>query len=114
MGIPGYAAGRRGGRPGRAGREGGGIRPPREDRRRCIAGHRGARGRVMTKAETEQLIERSPEDVWAYAADVVRHPEWMGVTDATLLDGNGSDVGSRGRERLVLGPFKWDAEFEVS
>jgi len=68
----------------------------------------------MTKSQTEQLIERSAEDVWAYAADVVRHPEWMGVTDATLLRGNGSDVGSRGRERVVLGPFKWDVEFEVS
>src|SRR5215216_5723757 len=103
MGIRGYAAGRCGGRPGRAGREGGGIRPPREDRRRRIAGHREEGGRVVIKSQVEQLIERSAGDVWAYAADVVRHPEWMGVTDATLLRGNGSDVGSRGRERVVLG-----------
>ena len=68
----------------------------------------------MIKSQVEQLIERSAEEVWAYAADIVRHPEWMGVTDATLLGGNGSDVGSRGRERVILGPFKWDVEFEVS
>ncbi len=68
----------------------------------------------MIISQTEQMIERSAEEVWTYAVDVLRHPEWMGVTDATLLRGNGSDVGSRGRERLVVGPFKWDVEFEVA
>ena len=68
----------------------------------------------MIRSQTEQMIERSAEEVWAYAADVVCHPEWMGVSDAALLRGNGSEVGSRGRERLVLGPFKWNVEFEVS
>jgi uncharacterized membrane protein len=68
----------------------------------------------MIKHQTEQTIERAAADVWAYAADIARHPEWMGVTDAALLRGVGSDVGSRGRERLVLGPFKWDVEFEVA
>jgi len=38
----------------------------------------------------------------------------MGVTDAALVVGVGSDVGARGRERLVLRPFKWDVEFEVA
>jgi uncharacterized membrane protein len=59
-------------------------------------------------------IERPATDVWAYAADIVRHPEWMSVSDASLVRGTGSDVGSRGRERLVLGPFRWDVEFEVA
>src|SRR5918994_2393143 len=68
----------------------------------------------MIKHQTEQTIERAAADVWGYAADIARHPEWMGVTDAALLRGVGSDVGSRGRERLVLGPFKWDVEFEVA
>jgi len=68
----------------------------------------------MIRSQTEQMIERSAEEVWAYAADVVRHPEWMSVSDAALLRGNGSEVGSRGRERLALGPFKWNVEFEVS
>jgi uncharacterized membrane protein len=68
----------------------------------------------MIKSRTEQVIERPAEDVWAYAADIVRHPDWMGVTDARILRGVGSEVGSRGRERLVLGPFKWDVEFEVT
>lgn len=68
----------------------------------------------MIRSQTEQMINRSADEVWAYAADIVRHPEWMGVTDATALRGNGSAVGSRGRERLAFGPFKWDAEFEVT
>lgn len=68
----------------------------------------------MIKYQTEQTIERAAADVWAYAADIARHPEWMSVTDAAILHGVGSQVGARGRERLVLGPFKWDAEFEVA
>lgn len=68
----------------------------------------------MIKSQTEQTIERAAEDIWAYAADIARHPEWMAVADAAILHGVGSEVGARGRERLVLGPFKWDAEFEVA
>jgi uncharacterized membrane protein len=64
-------------------------------------------------SKTEQMIERPAAEVWRYAADIVRHPDWMSVTDAALLHGSGSDLGSRGRERLALGPFKWDVEFEV-
>jgi uncharacterized membrane protein len=67
---------------------------------------------ITTK--TEQLIERPAAEVWAYAADIVRHPKWMNVSDAALLRGTGSEVGARGRERLALGPFKWDVEFEVA
>ena len=55
----------------------------------------------MIKSQTEQTIERAATDIWAYAADIVRHPEWMSVTDAAILRGVGSEVGSRGRERLA-------------
>ncbi len=68
----------------------------------------------MITFETEQTIARSADDVWTYAADILRHPDWMGVTDARILRGQGSEIGARGRERLVLGPFRWDVEFEVS
>lgn len=68
----------------------------------------------MIRFETEQTIERSAEEVWAYAADIVRHPEWMAVTDARLLEGNGTEVGARARERLVMGPFRWDVDLVVS
>jgi uncharacterized membrane protein len=67
---------------------------------------------ITTK--TEQTIDRPAAEVWAYAADIARHPDWMSVTQATLLRGKGSEIGSRGRERLALGPFKWDVEFEVA
>lgn len=68
----------------------------------------------MIRFETEETIARSAEDVWEYAADVLRHPDWMGVTSASNLRGHGSEVGDRGRERLVFGPFHWDVEFEVT
>ena len=68
----------------------------------------------MITSKTEQVIERPAGVVWAYAADIARHPDWMSVSTAALVHGTGSEVGSRGRERLALGPFKWDVEFEVA
>lgn len=67
----------------------------------------------MSKGIAEQTIERSAAEVWTYAADIVRHPEWMTVTDARTVRGDGSQVGARGRERMRFGPFGWDVEFEV-
>ncbi len=68
----------------------------------------------MSSSVSEQVIERSAQDVWVYAADIVRHPDWMTVTDARIVRGDGTQVGSRGRERLRFGPFGWDVEFEVA
>ncbi len=68
----------------------------------------------MSASVAEQVIGRSAQDVWAYAADIVRHAEWMTVTDARIVQGDGTQVGARGRERVRFGPFGWDAEFEVS
>lgn len=67
----------------------------------------------MITTRTEQMIERPAADVWTYAADIVRHPDWMNVSSAAIVRGTGSEVGARGRERVALGPFKWDVEFEV-
>jgi uncharacterized protein YndB with AHSA1/START domain len=67
----------------------------------------------MTRFVTEETIERSPDAVWTYAADIVRHPEWMTVTDARVLRGPGTEIGARGREQMHFGPFGWDVEFEV-
>lgn len=68
----------------------------------------------MTSFVARQSIARAADDVWAYAADIVRHTEWMTVTDARMLAGPGSRVGARGRERMRFGPFGWDVEFEVA
>ncbi len=67
----------------------------------------------MSTYEATTTIERPADEVWAYAADIVRHTEWMSVTDARILQGDGTRRGSRGRERLVMGPFAWDIEFDV-
>jgi len=67
----------------------------------------------MNASVAEQVIDRSPQEVWAYAADIVRHAEWMTVTDARVVRGDGTRAGARGRERVRFGPFAWDVEFEV-
>ena len=67
----------------------------------------------MSRFVSEQTIARSAEDVWAYAADILRHPEWMAVTDARAVEGDGTLTGARGRERMRFGPFDWDVEIEV-
>jgi hypothetical protein len=68
----------------------------------------------MSASVVEQMIERPAQDVWAYAADIVRHAEWMTVTDARIVQGDGTQVGARGRETVRFGPFRWDGEIEVS
>jgi uncharacterized membrane protein len=68
----------------------------------------------MSKGVAEQTIARSAQDVWTYAADIVRHAEWMTVTDARIVRGDGTRTGARGRERMRFGPFGWDVEFEVA
>jgi len=68
----------------------------------------------MNRFEAQTTIARAADDVWAYAADIQGHPDWMKVADAHVLDGDGTHVGSRGRERLVMGPFTWDVDFEVA
>ena len=68
----------------------------------------------MSRLETETTIDRAAQDVWAYAADILRHPDWMSVADAHVIRGDGTSVGARGQERLLLGPFKWDVVFEVA
>jgi uncharacterized membrane protein len=67
----------------------------------------------MARFEAEATIDRPADAVWTYAADILQHPDWMTVADAHVLRGEGTEVGARGRERLILGPLKWDVEFEV-
>lgn len=67
----------------------------------------------MSTFQSEATIERPADEVWTYAADILRHPDWMTVADARIVRGVGTQVGARGRERLLVGPFRWDVEFEV-
>jgi hypothetical protein len=68
----------------------------------------------MSRFEATETIERPSDEVWAYASDILRHPDWMSVVDAEVLQGDGTEVGARGRERVVLGPIKCDISFEVA
>ena len=68
----------------------------------------------MKRFEAIETIRRPAEEVWDYAADILRHPEWMSVQNARVLEGDGTQVGGRGVERQLLGPFKLDIEFEVA
>ena len=68
----------------------------------------------MITFHTEQTIERSAQDVWTYAADITRHPEWMSVLDGRLVSGRPTEVGARGLEHMKVGPRTFDVELEVS
>ena len=68
----------------------------------------------MIRFESEQVIERSADDVWRYAADIGRHPEWMGVTDARVTYGGGTELGSRGVEWLKRGSRSMAVDVEVT
>ena len=66
------------------------------------------------KFEAELTIARPAHEVWAYAADIARHPDWMNVTDAIVTSGDGSQVGARGWEGMSFGPFHFKVGFEVT
>ena len=66
---------------------------------------------ITTRVET--TIARPVNEVWTVAADTLRHPQWMTVETAERLHGDGSRTGDRGRERMRMGPFTYNAEFEV-
>lgn len=68
----------------------------------------------MIRFASEQVIERSTDEVWRYAADIGRHPEWMGVTDARVTHGEGTELGSRGIEWLKRGPRSLAVDVEVT
>ena len=68
----------------------------------------------MTTYEAQSDIARSADEVWSYAADILHHPDWMAVSSARVLSGDGAQVGARGVGRQVLGPIQVDIEFEVA
>ena len=68
----------------------------------------------MIRFQTEQTIERSAQEIWTYAADITRHPQWMGVIDARLVSGQATDIGARGVERTRLGPRTFEVGLVVS
>lgn len=67
----------------------------------------------MIRWRFEETIARPPQEVWEFAADVSRHPQWMGVSDARLLHGRPTEVGSRLMESFKLGPRRYEVEMEV-
>jgi hypothetical protein len=68
----------------------------------------------MKRFQATATIARPPATVWSYAADIAQHADWMSVKDARALEGDGSEVGARGRARMIFGPFTWDTEFMVA
>jgi uncharacterized membrane protein len=59
----------------------------------------------MARIATSVEIARSPEDVFAYIADLPRHPEWQeGLVSVTVETEGPSRVGTRVVHRRKLGP----------
>lgn len=68
----------------------------------------------MIHFRIDETIARPAHEIWAYAADILAHPTWMAVTDARILSGSSTQVGSRGRERLRVAGRRYDVELEVT
>ena len=68
----------------------------------------------MIRFESEETIDRSAEDVWAFAADVLQHPKWMAIEDAAIVRGGSGEVGTTFRETIRMGPRRYAAELVVS
>ena len=59
-------------------------------------------------------IARTAADIWATAADVARHAEWMDITESVIVEGDGVSPGSRARQAMRLGPVSLRYELEVA
>ena len=68
----------------------------------------------MIRFATERTIHRSADEIWSFATDITRHPEWMAVMDAVVVSGKPQEVGAVGRETVRMGPRRFVAEFVVS
>ena len=68
----------------------------------------------MITFASEQTIDRSADDVWAYAADVAQHPKWMAIEDAEILRGASGEVGTTFRETIKMGGRRYAADLIVS
>src|SRR6266851_8509203 len=67
----------------------------------------------MIEVRAQLTIHQPADRVWSFAAEIARHPDWMSVTSAESLQGTGTQVGDRGRERMRLGPWASYAELTV-
>ena len=68
----------------------------------------------MVAFSSEQTIERPAAMIYEVAVDVLRHPMWMKVLDARVLNGDPTRVGGRASEHVKVGPRTYDIEFEVT
>ena len=68
----------------------------------------------MVPFRSEQTIDRSAMEVWEYAVDIDRHPTWMSVLDARIVQGRSTEVGTRAHESVKIGPRRSTVEFEVA
>ena len=68
----------------------------------------------MIPFTTTTTIDRPATEVWATAADMARHAEWMDVTESALILSDGVSPGSRARQAIRLGPISLRYELEVA
>jgi len=69
----------------------------------------------MAHIATSVEIARSPEDAFAYIADLPRHPEWQeGLVSVTVETGGPGRVGTRVVHRRKLGPLTLATTSEIT
>ena len=68
----------------------------------------------MIPFTTTTTIDRPAAEIWATAADMGRHAEWMDITESTVVQGDGVSPGSRARQAIRFGPVSLRYELEVA
>ncbi|MGH2456390.1 MAG: SRPBCC family protein, partial [Candidatus Limnocylindria bacterium] len=78
--------------------------------RGCVKERKG----TVIRVEAEVLINRPPEEVGRFLADIERQPEWTDMSAARKLTDGPVREGTRAYAELPLGPFKLGWTWEVT
>jgi uncharacterized membrane protein len=68
----------------------------------------------MFRFSSQQTVQRPAGEIWRYATEVERHPEWMALLDARRLDADMTTVGSRGVHRMTFAGRPIEVEMAVA
>jgi uncharacterized membrane protein len=68
----------------------------------------------MIPFSSTTTIGRPAAEIWATAADLGRHPEWMAIRDSVVVRGDGASKGSLARQTVRMGPLNLRYDLEVA
>ena len=69
----------------------------------------------MPRIAREEVVNASPERVWALISDANRFPEWVEFTDRIVEAPEGTmEIGSAWREYGGIPPFKAETQWRMT